>query len=157
MSDEKDTTVETEESETASTPALVNVYNNRGQWVGFFYNYVAAVKWIAGRANPGLFDIRSGAKDTTTPVARGIYPPRGDKRLADADEFGFLADPTWPKPKGAKKGENTDRDATVEVPLHALTTHRGDDSIMDKAIRDSLATDRTDDNTRENVGTDLSE
>ena len=143
------TTTETRPEIEKMDAPVVNVYNNHGQWVGSFYNARAAATWISTRAVPEVFEIRTGRKDDTTPVAQGIYPAKSDKRLADADEYGFLADKPWPKAKGAA------REAKVEVPLHSLGTSRGDDAALDRAIRESLATDKTDDNSRPDIGLDV--
>lgn len=140
---------------------MVNVYNDDGQWVGFFYGPAAAAVWVSQRLKPAIFDLRSGPRDEDTPVARGIYPPKGDPRLKDADEKGFLLDESWPEPelvfvpKGGSDKGRVDRASSVEVPMHVLSTSRADDDVLDRAIRESLSKDRTDDNTREDVGLEL--
>lgn len=128
---------------------VANVYNNHDEWVGFFFRAGDAAKWIASRMIPEVFKIERGPRREGASPARGVYPQKGDPRLKDADEFGFVADKPWPKAKGKKS------EPTVEVPLHVMTTSRSDDRILDEAIRESLATDKTDDTTREDIGLDI--
>ena len=133
---------------------ITNVFNNHNEWVGFFFRFADAANWINSRAVPEVFRVERGPKDKDARPARGIYPQKGDPRLKDADEFGFVADPAWPEPKptkGKKKSE-----PTVEVPLHLMSTSRSDDRLIDEAVRASLAADKTDDNTREDIGIDIS-